>query len=509
MQGLYALVVLVSLVAAAGSLPMLIWRRLRRKAALTLCISLILAASALVQFQRAAPLPGSGPRTVAATPYVPVAQSVDGPVQAPALEPEKPRRPGVARICLLDEDVKLKPADAIELPASTVFQDDGPNTGSAEDPDSWGYEAKEGFQRKAAIITLAPVTLKRGAVCATAPVKMYVAPLFEETAQVASDRHIFAIDDVIDYPIPTKRPPVEIGKLIDDISVKAILIDDVSDTVVADRGEPSDYARGVACLTGAKKLAAHVGGSVGRQTSSIVALGGVPAHEASYGCSFGPKQNPDLFASWDGSAKPPAATLAFIGRGGEFLTGATAAELTKETQTCVAAALKPDAMETAAREFRGAKIECQAFARDGGGGSVTVYRRFGAYPDRPEPAPESAARTEEASEKFKAESEAKEARGRASMQAFTAWWEDSSIPKDVKVFAMMSSRIIALEERCPTARSHGLKVATWASSAGVEPDDIAEGGRYHDLMVGVLSEMRAGALKESAQAACAALRKYD
>jgi hypothetical protein len=37
--------------------------------------------------------------------------------------------PGVARICLTDNDVHLGPKDEIVIPATTVFEDDGPNTG--------------------------------------------------------------------------------------------------------------------------------------------------------------------------------------------------------------------------------------------------------------------------------------------------------------------------------------------------------------------------------------------
>jgi hypothetical protein len=56
--------------------------------------------------------------------------------------------------------------------------------------------------------------------------------------------------------------------------------------------------------------------------------------------------------------------------------------LRQELAACVTEALKPDAGEFGSREFRGAKLECQAFTRDGGAGSATIYRRFGAYPVR-------------------------------------------------------------------------------------------------------------------------------
>ncbi len=211
--------------------------------------------------------------------------------------------------------------------------------------------------------------------------------------------------------------------------------------------------------------------------------------------------------SWDGSAKPSSATLAYIGKGGAFLTGATEGELTKETQACVALALKPGSMETADRSFRGVKIECQAFARDGGGGAVTVYRRFGAYPKRPDPTPETAAAAEATSRRVASEASAKAEKSQADMKAFAEWWEDSSIPKDVKVFVMMSSRVIALEERCPTARKHAAKIAAWANSAGIETDDLAPGGRYHILLAGTLGAMRKDTQKESVREACESLEE--
>lgn len=109
--------------------------------------------------------------------------------------------------------------------------------------------------------------------------------------------------------------------------------------------------------------------SVGTPTSSVVPLTDVPSSEASYGCPFGPKEAPDLFVAWDNQARPPATTAAFIAKAGEYLTGATNAELRTELAACVTEALKPDSGEMADREFRGVKIECQAFTRDGGGGS--------------------------------------------------------------------------------------------------------------------------------------------
>jgi hypothetical protein len=63
------------------------------------------------------------------------------------------------------------------------------------------------------------------------------------------------------------------------------------------------------------------------------------------------------------------------------LTGASAAELKQELAVCVAEALKKEPSEVTNPEFRGVGIECTANYY--GGGSATIYRRFGKYPARP------------------------------------------------------------------------------------------------------------------------------
>ncbi|HTA99470.1 MAG TPA: hypothetical protein VK804_03260 [Bradyrhizobium sp.] len=293
--------------------------------------------------------------------------------------------PGIAKICLTDSDVHLRPKEEIVIPATTVFEDDGPNTGKPEDPSTWGYEVKEGFKFRAQFLTLTAVSLRQSKPCAEAKVQMLTGAGGTEAMKRSSDNHVFVIDDVLDYPIPTVRPPIEIGKLIDDISVEAILTTDVTQAIA--RPEPTsldDAAKAANCLAGAKKLAAYLGGGTGQQRSMNVEIAHVGADNVTYGCPFGPKQKPDFAVYWDGRARPSPNTVALIAKGGEFVTGATRAEIIAETSACVADALKPNAAEIADREIRGVKIECQAFARDGSGGSVTIYRRFGPHPASPE-----------------------------------------------------------------------------------------------------------------------------
>jgi hypothetical protein len=414
--------------------------------------------------------------------------------------------PGVARICLTDNDVHLGPKDEIVIPATTVFEDDGPNTGKPEDPSTWRYEVKEGFKFPAQFLTLTAVSLRKSKPCAEAKVQMLTGAGGTETMKRASDNHIFVIDDVLDYPIPTERPPIEIGKLIEDISVKAMLTTDVTQAVA--RPEPTsldDAAKAANCLAGAKKLAAYLGGGTGRQTSMIVGIGHVGADNVVYGCPFGPKQKADFQVYWEGKARPSSNTMALIAKGGEFVTGAARAEIITETSACVADALKSNAAENAVREVRGVKIECQAFTRDGGGGGVTIYRHFGSDPERPEISAKATIAADQASGELKIEDDRKA----AEALQFAEWYQDPTIPKNVKAFAMMAARVISLQERCPSSKSHDDKIARWASDAGVKSSDIKPGGRYASLMKMMLAEMQSGTAKETIAEACEAIKKYD
>jgi hypothetical protein len=414
--------------------------------------------------------------------------------------------PGVARICLTDKDVHLKPKDEIVIPATTVFEDDGPNTGKPEDPSTWRYEVKEGFKFPAQFLTLNAVSLRKSKPCAEAKIQMLTGAGGTETTKRASDNHIFAITDVLDYPIPTVRPPIEIGKLIDEISVEAILTTDVTQAIA--RPEPTsfdDAAKAANCLAGAKKLAAYLGGGTGQQRSMNVEIGDVGPDNVTYGCPFGPKQKADFAVYWEGQARPPSNTIALIAKGGEFVTGATRAEITTETSGCVADALKSNAAEMADREIRGVKIECQAFARDGGGGGVTIYRRFGPNPAQPEISEKATNAADQTSRDIKVEDDRKA----AEALRFAEWYQDPTIPQNVKAFAMMAARVISLQQRCPSSKSHDDKIARWASDAGVKSSDIEPGGRYASLMAMMLVEMQSGTAKESVAEACEAIKKYD
>lgn len=410
---------------------------------------------------------------------------------------------GSARVCLTDQDVKLAPADTVILPASTVFEDEGALKGKRGDPSTWSYQTGEGLFPKASIVTLEPVVLRADRRCAD--VQVMASAGSERTGLTVGAGHVFTISDVLDYPVPPTRPAIEIGKLIDDIDVKAIVLADVTATGTAAATAPlDDAARAAACLRGAQSLAVHLGGGVGRQTSMVVMIGQVAAEEASYGCGLGAKSTPDLFVSWSGSAQPPSATRDLIAKGGAYLTGATREELAAETAACVDEAKEPDAAELANREIRGVRIECQAFDRDGGGGSVTVYRRFGASPVHEVSAADAAALAGPS-----AAIGAGDARKADEARRFAAWFQDPTIPAIVKSFAMLAARVRSLDERCPSAKPHDVKIASWALQAGVTPADIAPGGRYALLMASMMTDMREGVATESVKGACEDARRYD
>jgi hypothetical protein len=526
---LYAFVLVLSLGVAAGSLLALISRRLRRRAALVLGASVIaFVVSDRLFVPDKPPEAVATPQVEAATPQVattaPQVRAVAPPASTPqpapmpqSATPAPPVRdeplpqqsvapPGIARICLRDRDVHLADKDEVVIPASTVFEDDGPNIGKPDDPSTWRYEIKEGFKFPAQFLTLTAVSLGKGKPCADAKVEMLTGTGGTETTKRASDNHVFVIDNVLDYPIPTERPPIEIGKLIDNISVEAMLTTDVTQAVV--RTEPTfpdDKAMAANCLAGARKLAAHLGGGTGQQTSMIVGIDHVAADRATYGCPFGPNQKADFRVYWKGQPQPASNTLALIGKGGEFVTGATAVEIMRETSACLTEALKSDGAEIVDREVRGVKIECHAFTREGGGGSVTIYRRFGLDPVRPELSEVAATAVDRASRDMKGE----DGKKAGDPPQVADQNQDPTIPKNVKSFAMMAARVTVLQDKCPSSKSHDDKIARWASDAGVNSSDIHSGGRYASLMTSMLAQMKAEAAKQSSAEACEALKKYD
>jgi len=76
--------------------------------------------------------------------------------------------------------------------------------------------------------------------------------------------------------------------------------------------------------------------------------------------------------NWDKSGYPPNAWFDLAAKAGKAVTGVDANSLVSALHKCHRAALK-DSSELSDLEISNAKIECQAFTRDGGGVSMGVW----------------------------------------------------------------------------------------------------------------------------------------
>jgi hypothetical protein len=279
---------------------------------------------------------------------------------APALANE-----GTAKICA-DDDFDFSKEPTIELPDQTVFFDSlGYRIG--EKLGSPGHMMQDG----AALITQEPLVLTKSHSCATAKVRLYVKPLAPKTSLTVADRYIFSIDDVLN---PSPHPSVEYGNLVDNVTLHATLETDLNDPV---RAPILDDARSSAeCLSAAQQIAEAVKGTVGEQTSGVVPILGTVSSEMSVGCGILGGLPLDIYIAFQ-KAKLSTATRILASKAGELLTGAPAQLLDENVLRCVNTALS-DSNELADVDFGGGvRVECQAFERDGGGGSITLLRRFG------------------------------------------------------------------------------------------------------------------------------------
>jgi hypothetical protein len=139
------------------------------------------------------------------------------------------------------------------------------------------------------------------------------------------------------------------------------------------------------------------------------------------------------------------------------------------------------------------------------GRSATFLFNVISFPVLPEISAKATIAADQASGEIKIEDDRKA----AEALRFAEWYQDPTIPKNVKAFAMMAARVISLQKRCPTSKSHDDKIARWASDVGVKSSDIEPGGRYAFFMTMMLAEMQTGAAKESTAEACEAIKKYD
>jgi hypothetical protein len=76
--------------------------------------------------------------------------------------------------------------------------------------------------------------------------------------------------------------------------------------------------------------------------------------------------------TWDASGFPPNAWFGRLAKAGKAVTGVDLKELEAASRQCHRSALK-DKSELADIDIPNAKIECQAFTRDGGGVNISIW----------------------------------------------------------------------------------------------------------------------------------------
>ncbi len=403
---------------------------------------------------------------------------------------------GRAVVCL-DNEFDLGTAREVRLPAGSVFENDGPITGDLTG--DWRVVEPRKLGR-GAIVTMEGITLSRQKRCTEAGVRMNVTRVGDPLVAKADDREHWVFKDVPDYKRGF-RPPVELGRLVDEMAVAAQVRADVTGVVRVTEKEIDDEARTAKCTASGRAMAAHVGGGVIRQTSSVVILGHADASEISLGC------NPhitNLFVSWDRRARPSAGTATLVARSSAFFTGASESDIRTLLERCVAKALVPSNSELGDAELDGVRMSCQAFARDGGAGSVTINRRFGVHPVLLAPTSKAERDVERASERL----QRVERQKAAGSKAFTEWWFNEAVPSNVKSTLMIVTRMQALANRCPSRILFMAKIAEMLASAGIRASDLERGGRYWETYTMLAVGMKNDVDGESAQSACEAARRY-
>jgi hypothetical protein len=279
-----------------------------------------------------------------------------------------------ATVCLSDE-FKLGSVREIKVLRGSIFRNGGPITGDITG--AWRIVDIQ-KSRPTAIVTTEDVKVTKTRRCGEVHVQMLLdGSRNRETSAKASDNEVWSIDGVLDY-LPGHKPVIELGRLVDDVAIQAQLRTDVNDSQTQpNEPSPNGDADASQCAARATAVAAAVGGTVGRQTSSVVFIQHPASSEMSVSCGF---LKPDIFVAWENRAKPSGATLRLIATSGSLLTGAPQSEIISSLEACVKEALKPDNGEIASYEYDGMRVDCQSFERDGGAGTATISRRFGSYP---------------------------------------------------------------------------------------------------------------------------------
>ncbi|AIQ91367.1 hypothetical protein [Methylobacterium oryzae] len=263
----------------------------------------------------------------------------------------------------------------VVLPASTVFEDGGALVGDPADYRTWRF-GLDGGRANRSVVLVDAVKLGAASQCAEAGARVLTASTAGPNIATATERRLYAINDVLYYPVPPTRPTIEIAKLIDDSSVKAAVIEDIEGTQRRPSSTESKPQLLAKCRAEAQLLSLYMKARLGRQTDDVVFIEKFAPEEVTYNCRRNPTVGPHVYVSWRDKARPSREILDLIAVAGEHLLGVPRDEMLREVEACVATSIK-SRFELADRDFRGAKISCQARPPEGVWGSVDLYRRFG------------------------------------------------------------------------------------------------------------------------------------
>lgn len=288
---------------------------------------------------------------------------------------------GAIRMCVLDPTVFDGPQDSVFVPATTVLSTDRTFQGDPADGATWRLQnpgSSDGASAAAQLETEEPASLTSSRPCALVHVaavntSAQAGPVVRVATHLA-----FSPNTVLSYVSPPIGSHHDMDQVIDNLDVVAAVVEDVSAIVQRpELGLDPDELR-ADCLATAKALARRVHGRVEQPTESTISLdAGGPA--LSVVCPLGPPPSTSLSFEWLGNAAPPGRDLTVALEAASALVGISSRDLARAAQSCIGAALRPTSDEEGTIFIKGANVECQAYKRDGGGGSLNFYRRFGPF----------------------------------------------------------------------------------------------------------------------------------
>ncbi|MGU3336932.1 hypothetical protein ACLBXJ_02855 [Methylobacterium mesophilicum] len=373
-----ALVAIASLPFLVGALLAMLFRRARRVGRIVAgfstsvflsCVTVLL----LLMWGDVREVTNERPPPPDSSAWSPVRQATA--VQQIEAEPSTKGKHGRVRVCLTDKAVPIGKQREIILPASTVFDDVGPLVGDRADYRTWQPGSGAGDAGESLVLVDA-VNLTAASRCAEARAMVLTVSLRDAGHAAVAEGRLYRMSDVLYYPVPQTRPGVEVAKLIDDGSIRAVVTEDIEGAQLRPSSTESKPDLLAKCRAEAKLLSYYMKARVTRQTADVVLIEKSVPEEVTYDCRRIPTVGPHIFISWKDQARPPRETLDLVAIAGEHLLGVPRDEMLQETEVCITKSIKTRWSVTD-REFRGAKIDCQARPPGGVLGSVNMYRRFG------------------------------------------------------------------------------------------------------------------------------------